>query len=1363
MKKAGRKAGKAPAATMRAPGKPSTTSVISHAAPRAGAGPTAAARPAAAAKPAAAGNPGMPAAPPSPLIARVAGAAISKTVLSGIAVKTVLQNLGNILKNLVLVNQPSVPLPPRILGTLQQPNGTPGAQLQIEVMPPQSNASAPAKPTVFGTATSGSQVIATGLTDADGNFSIPLPSGVVLPPGQPLAMRIRGSSTTTMSPLTVAPNLLGPLGYIGTTTLPQVLPSIPAALYAELQKGISSRGGDGGNGGDSTPPALPSVTLGDDPDCIRVLENQVSFEQFPYGIFFQLIAPNLYIEFETVDDNQGGIYQNVTRYDFLANRTQLSGPISVDEFREGLLTGPLIVGSLGLGYVLRCSQNWTFRGLALGDLVYSLPLAPGEQQQVVVEEQITTLQVQEAEAVYGAEASQASQSTDSSTQAAFQSAFHQAAQGGSSYNTASETGAMTVGGGLLGILGGPSGSLGETVTSGSTNNWMDGLQAYASNASQEVQTYADQQSSAQRRAQRTAMRMASASEATSVTTKTITNHNKLHALTMQYFEVLRLFDVTTAYDGVSLVCLVPMDIVWFLPPGQKEHLDDVITDSDLSNAIQYASQLNSSLKNMTVQLQMVIPLAALPFLGGFVQNTVNNVNTQLTAALAQATSLAGLLSGLGANYATQASEATQLQSQLTQAQPLLTTTVADLQNAQSLLTSGATLAGALYQQLSSPSVSGGMTRQQVLDRYAGLLAHSDVLNRWLPTQYASGLGRLERFASDPRASVVLDSLAEDVVQFSANASVLPFDHVYVSVRTRWGQRIGPVEMIANPPVSVPGQFDPSKAFKTSDDLIQYLQGQRNPGNSSAPTLQASIALPRTLSPSDVVGFEITHGMDNFTYQMATPLDAFTGLFGTDGTLWPSGVFGMLGSIFAPPVAPAATTYTAAQLAQELGPPYLWNFSASLTASVMGNPETYVKPSSGAIELPPGIYPIPAIEVSPLLKYSDLILIENTLQHVLRNMVRYSKAVWTWLTPEERVMLLQPYLVSFPGLPTPPPAPTLSQSAGGTLSATTYYVCITSVDATGKETPPSAEVNLIVTANNLLSVASPPATPGQAGWNVYVGTGSGMEMLQNASPISFGVAWDEPATGLVSGGASPPAAGVALLDCIGNEVLGFYGNCMMVPFSIPQALGDLQGWPLTTGQLEDSLLHFHRQSAPHQVTRLMMPTRGVLGEAMLGHCASGEKIDLTRFWNWQDSPADTAPAIAPVTVPGSQVPVVATAQAPNQLAGMLPTLVNNVNAPTVTPSDALAAALAQKAPTAQFPDMTGSAQLAQLLQSTQSTANQARADQLAQQTTLTKDAIDQASAVLQAYLTGKAPSSSSSSSKSSSSSGSSSKSSSSSSS
>jgi hypothetical protein len=140
----------------------------------------------------------------------------------------------------------------------------------------------------------------------------------------------------------------------------------------------------------------------------------------------------------------------------------------------------------------------------------------------------------------------------------------------------------------------------------------------------------------------------------------------------------------------------------------------------------------------------------------------------------------------------------------------------------------------------------------------------------------------------------------------------------------------------------------------------------------------------------------------------------------------------------------------------------------------------------------------------------------------------------------------------------------------------------------------------------------------------------------------------------------------------------------------------------------------------------LPTRGVLGEAMLGHCASGEKIDLTRFWNWQDSPTESAPAIAAVTVPSNQVTTLASAQLGNQLGGMLPGLINNNNvAPAAqSPNTTLAQALisAMAAVKGLDPSLSGADKLATLLQNTQNTAESARADMVKANTQITQAAL-----------------------------------------
>ncbi len=96
---------------------------------------------------------------------------------------------------------------------------------------------------------------------------------------------------------------------------------------------------------------------------------------------------------------------------------------------------------------------------------------------------------------------------------------------------------------------------------------------------------------------------------------------------------------------------------------------------------------------------------------------------------------------------------------------------------------------------------------------------------------------------------------------------------------------------------------------------------------------------------------------------------------------------------------------------------------------------------------------------------------------------------------------------------------LTQTAGGSLAATTYYVKSTWVTASGQTTG-SAETSLAVSASNVLNVAAPASPPANAtGWDVYVSTATGTETLQ-ASNIGTATAWVEPTTGLVAGAALP---------------------------------------------------------------------------------------------------------------------------------------------------------------------------------------------------------------------------------------------------
>ena len=147
------------------------------------------------------------------------------------------------------------------------------------------------------------------------------------------------------------------------------------------------------------------------------------------------------------------------------------------------------------------------------------------------------------------------------------------------------------------------------------------------------------------------------------------------------------------------------------------------------------------------------------------------------------------------------------------------------------------------------------------------------------------------------------------------------------------------------------------------------------------------------------------------------------------------------------------------------------------------------------------------------------------------------------------------------------------------------------------------------------------------------------------------------------------------------------------------------------KIQQGLLAYQQATFIPPQSTIALPTHGVLGEAVLGHCPSAERIDLTRFWNWQDSPGDTAPAISPVTLPTTGPSITAGLTAPNSL-GNLPSLINNVlQAPT--PNTSLLQSLgADAAAQKDFStSLTGAAQLAPLVTNAQNQANSARAQAL----------------------------------------------------
>lgn len=1005
-------------------------------------------------------------------------------------------------------------LPPQLVGVLTEPDGSAAARVQVQFNPSSVSATG---------------AVQTVLTADNGHFTLTMPAVTAIPSGG-VTLTVHGANGNTS--VTVPAAQIASNGMIGVLTLPIALSPIPVSIVAALQA-LTPVGPAATVAAAPAPPKKKhAVTIGEQGSpCMQTFASGERTDRFPWSLFFRIVEPQTSIVSQTDEVAIGGRFAWMPLYSTesraagapaptFVGRVPVEQPLSVDGFREQIAgidssgnftedeTVPM-AASLGLGYLLRMSQQWSFQGLGLGDLVYSLPLAPGEQQQMAVFERTDSTSVQESESFSQSETMDQSATADTSTSSTFNSAFSELVNGSSGYQTGSTTtssantygggGGVSFGIGPIAIGGGASGSssnaTGTQTAQGSANSSLSGSRDTTAMAVQATHSSAENQASARVNANRTGMRLATASENMGVTTKTITNHNHNHALTMQYWQVLRMYDVTTAIEGLTLVCLVPMQIVRFMPPGQPATLND-------------------------------------------------------------------------------------------------------------------------------PSVVD--SHQKVLARYENVLRHLDVLRTVVPRTYQHGLNLLAQFAADPTTVVdASGSSAETVITFRVLGTFLSCENVSIVALTKRNTRIGPVQLspaIAGQPTPIPPD-----TFMTRDELVGWLTNQRQV---TWTPFQGGLAVPPSLNRSDIIGFEISRQFDTVRYTLTSSAKQAAEqivsqeLHGT--TALPDSLIQL---IVAGGMSPRPTvTLGPGDLEPLLGGPTLGNFYAAVEnfnnqagTDTPTPQETYANDNLYGTVLPPQPYPLPALQIAPVLRYQDVLEIEKAAQHVVRNTTRYSKALWMSMTPEESAILLEGYTIGVP--------------AGG---------------------------------------------------------------LTDASQM------------------------IPLLNCLQNKILGTFGNSLIMPFSIPQDLADQAG--IDPAQLTQSLLAYQQEAfvAPHSTVGL--PTRGVLGEAVLGSCASAEKIDLTRFWNWQDAPADTAPGIGMVQLPTTTPPLTTGVTAPNSLTNLPPLINNLITAPQ--PNTGLLQAMGQQAAGQQdfSPTLTGQQQLAGLIQNAQTQSNSARSDALKSSQTLTSAAM-----------------------------------------
>ena len=78
-----------------------------------------------------------------------------------------------------------------------------------------------------------------------------------------------------------------------------------------------------------------------------------------------------------------------------------------------------------------------------------------------------------------------------------------------------------------------------------------------------------------------------------------------------------------------------------------------------------------------------------------------------------------------------------------------------------------------------------------------------------------------------------------------------------------------------------------------------------------------------------------------------------------------------------------------------------------------------------------------------------------------------------------------------------------------------------------------------------------------------------------TPEERAILLDRFTIGVPDGGIPDASQEIPLLNCAVNEVLGFFGNSMILPFNIPPQVAESLRVP--SRDVQDVLLRFHRQA------------------------------------------------------------------------------------------------------------------------------------------------------------------------------------------
>ncbi|MFF9120491.1 hypothetical protein ACF09Y_33810 [Streptomyces massasporeus] len=227
-----------------------------------------------------------------------------------------------------------------------------------------------------------------------------------------------------------------------------------------------------------------------------------------------------------------------------------------------------------IGAVLTCSQSWYTQGLTLGHLLHSLALAPGETTRIAMVDWSRRTSARISEAVSEQEDMQAHLTHGRALKEVVDAVATESQSGfsvGGGAGVSSQTGSGAGGavdlskatGFPLNIAAGVTGSFGLGASGAMSYSTSKGRRNIHAEMSQKIDDTTHQAASSARSRWATVVREVSQQESERLSTRAVANFNHMHALTVQYYEVVQLYRTVVELARVERCLFLPMRTIRF--------------------------------------------------------------------------------------------------------------------------------------------------------------------------------------------------------------------------------------------------------------------------------------------------------------------------------------------------------------------------------------------------------------------------------------------------------------------------------------------------------------------------------------------------------------------------------------------------------------------------------------------------------------------------------------------------------------------------------------------------------------------------------------------------------------------------------